>query len=787
LVQTERLYIPFPWESLRAGVVITTPTVKKDCATIDVKTTVRNEHAEPRACTLLTRVIDAEGCVVLRMRKSAEISAGGEYTFSQVDGIDEDLHLWSCDEPYLYRVHCQVFDGDEAVDGIENRLGIREFELREDGGFLLNGEELMLIGTNRHQQYPYIGDAVPKSLHRKDALQFKQAGFNVVRLAHYPHDNAFVEACDELGILVYEEGPTWIDFGSEKWNENLEEALRRAVRNHRNHPSIFAWGGGINHRGPFEPLHYAAKEEDPTRLTASNHSAWSGSQRSDVCDFYSNMDYGNMDGELEEPLFAMEHGSSVDGERTQVIVSRYKGDPLRFGMAAWTAHAYYTFHPQTGGQLNRTRGGMMDIFRIPRPVFYWYQSELTVEPMIYIADAWREGMEQLRVFSNCDEVELLINGASTGRRRPDADPQKGNLNSPPFTFRVCWQEGEVTARGWKDGQVVATETARTPETPVRLELSVDMEGRELVADGADIVLAFAHVVDGHGTTVTDYAGRVAFEVEGPAEIVGGAEIESNPMECFDGIAPVLVRAGLGAGEIVLRGEAEGLEGGEVRFASVPYSEDALIAVAQPIYDLPRMKVDLGGERQHIQYGWAPWVGEDGPEASFDLSGLGRVVLRGASGENLRWRGESNVPGPLGFMAEDGVCSPSELNLEFIDLEAGRYVLKTYHHGPESDTNNMDPLAGKEHEADIAKMPPAVCLDIAVEDADGEMRSANRFVPQGKGKRIDGEGPACSPIEFCADGRNPVRVRIVSTDGDGSVWLNGIDLEESPGRASAARG
>ena len=105
LVQTDRLYIPFPWESRTAGVTITTPTVKPDAATVHVRTSVRNAHDEARSCALLTRVIDADGIVVLSLWSEAEIPAGAEHTFSQIGGLDEDVHLWSCDQPYLYRVN----------------------------------------------------------------------------------------------------------------------------------------------------------------------------------------------------------------------------------------------------------------------------------------------------------------------------------------------------------------------------------------------------------------------------------------------------------------------------------------------------------------------------------------------------------------------------------------------------------------------------------------------------------------------------------------------------------
>ncbi|MEM9676016.1 MAG: sugar-binding domain-containing protein, partial [Bacteroidota bacterium] len=294
LVTTDELYIPFAWEEKESGVFITTPTVTPENATIHVRTTVRNASDEQKDCKLLTRIIDKQGRVVARMESSQNISAQSSYSFSQVTGISENVHLWSPDHPYLYRVNTLVMNGDEAVDQVENPLGIRKIELIDGEGLRLNGEPLELIGANRHQAFPFVGDAVPNSLHWKDAYQFKQAGFNVVRLAHYPHDDSFLEACDELGLLVYEEPPTWIGIGNEAWFDRLEEATRRMIRNHRNHPSVFTWGAGINHRGPVERLHYAAKEEDPTRPTSSNGSPWTGPRGSGVCDLYTPMDYQDM-------------------------------------------------------------------------------------------------------------------------------------------------------------------------------------------------------------------------------------------------------------------------------------------------------------------------------------------------------------------------------------------------------------------------------------------------------------------------------------------------------------
>ena len=661
------------------------------------------------------------------------------------------------------------------VDCIDNPLGIRKFELHHDLGFSINGKPVKLIGLNRHQHYAYIGDAVPKSLHRKDALQIREAGFNVIRLAHYPHDNAFIEACDELGILLYEEAPTWMNIGGEKWNENLVEALRRAIRNHRNHPSIFAWGGGINHRGTYEPLHYAAKDEDPVRWTGTNHAYWTGSQRSDVCDFFSNMDYNSLP-EPDEPMFA------IESRMWPQMLARYKANPRRFGMAIWTAHAYYSFHPPKASQVNRTRGGIMSIFRVPGGTYYRYKSELTTEPMVYIQDAWSEGVERLRVFSNCDEVELVVNGVSLGKRTPDADEEIAALDHPGFTFPVSWEDGEVVAKGWKDGKVQATSVAHTPGTPVRIDLTVDMDGRDFLADGSDIVVAHAQVVDANGTRIKSFAEPVTCTVEGPAAVIGGPDIGANPMECLKGVATFLVRAGFEAGTTKITADCEGLASDSVSFDSIPSTDDAVAASAYPIYDLPRVRLDLGGPLQHVQYGLTGWMGENGSsEAVLALPqfGAAKATLHAPENEQLWWRGESNVPGVLGYVGEDGVCALGEITLDLEGLPAGTYRFRTYHHGPQSASNGMDPLRGKEYVVDISKFPPAPYLDVDVTDADEESRNVASSIAQGKGKSMIKVGPTCVDTRLSADGVSPVRILIRAKDGDGSVWLNGIDLEQRP--------
>ncbi|MFG0286967.1 MAG: glycoside hydrolase family 2 protein [Rhodopirellula sp. JB044] len=684
LVETGGLRVTFAWEDFYAGVSVTTPTVDplNGNATIAVRTTVRNESEERKDCRVLTRVVDGDGVVVMRMADTQSIPAGEDRTFNQCGGIDEDLHLWSCDDPYLYRVNTTVWDNDDVIDCVENPLGVRSLALSKEHGVLLNGEPVDLFGSNRHQHYAFIGDAMPNSLHYKDVLQLKQKGMNIIRTAHYPQDDALLDACDRLGVLVYEEAPTWIGIGNDAWFDNLERAARRMVRNHRNHPSIIIWGAGINHRGAVPRLHYAIKQEDPTRWTASNNSAWTGEQNSGVCDLFTNMDYRGVDDWTgEEYLLAME------GKLTPESIALYGGDPLRLGLIHWTAHAYYTFHP-TNKSDNRMRSGMMDGFR-----------------------------------------------------------------------NAALPEDESYGE------------------PVAMRIDVDMEGRELTADGNDIVLAYTRFVDKDGKLVPGPDVDVRYVVDGPGEIVGEGEIDgANPAPVSRGAAPVLIRAGLTAGEIHITAECEGFDTVEATLASVPFNPDRIETQARAIYDLRRLHVDMGGEGQLVQFGWQSWVGENNQPATFEADFLGgmRATLKPASdGGITRWLGEMNVKGRNGFVMGEGVCviDPEGFALELSGLPEGRYELTTYHHAPVSNTNSMDPNRERLKTLKIHQIPVASVVDVTT-----EMGSTK--VTVSTGKQVPDEGPGKAVVAFEVDDSSPVEFRFRDADGERGVWLNGFELRQA---------
>ncbi|QBG49320.1 DUF4982 domain-containing protein [Verrucomicrobia bacterium S94] len=772
LVEKDPLHITFNWEAMDAGVKITTPTVDPVnlYGSVNVKTTVRNTYDVPRETTLITRVIDADGLVVLKLEDSQIVEPQTDFTFNQIGSIEENLQLWGIDHPYLYRVNSLVLDEDKPVDCVENRMGFRKVEIT-DRGVVLNGEPIKLMGMNRHQHYGYIGDALPDSLHYKDMLQFKELGFNIMRTAHYPQDNAILDACDELGILVYEEAPTWISITTnQQWYANLEKAARIMIRNHYNHPAVIIWGAGINHRGPVAQIHNACKQEDPFRFTASQGSRWTGPQHSGITDIYAQMIYGDYYWNHKEPMLAME------GRRGPEAVNHYLDDPLKLGLIAWTAHAYYTFHPTKTPQ-DRARGGMMTVFRWPKKGTMWYRAELTDEPFTYIEGAWTNGVSTLEVYSNAEEVELLLNGKPYRKSGPSTDEKYNLLNAPPFIFEIDdFKPGTLTANGLENGNVVSSMSIRTPEKPAAVKLILDTGGRNVVADGADILVAYAQVVDQNGTPVTDTPFNVTFSVNGPASIVGeGKGIGANPTHVRHGHAPVLIRAGTEPGTVTVTAEAAGLKSGKAVFKTVKAETDMIAENAGPIYDFESVKIDIGGHSQLVQFGWTPWMGDDNTDSKQDFEALGgfSAVLRCTNPEMLRWLGEMNVMGRNGFAWGDGVLCMDEngLLLELSNLRKGRYRITTGHHAPRNNSDSMDPNPDKKKNAAIHQLPYARKLKI---ETAGE--SIETVVTEGKAMHEAPFGSVSFEVE--SNGRDPVVIRFSDASGKGrGIWLNTLEISE----------
>lgn len=781
LVETNPVHVTFNWESINSGVNITTPTIDivNKNATINIKTAVKNEENQIVDCSINTRIIDKQGLVVLNLKNKYQIGAHQEFQFNQIGSLEDHVHFWDTENPYLYRVNSVISVNGKEVDFVENRIGLRKFELNPEKGFLLNNQPIKLLGANRHQQFPYIGDAVPNSLHYKDVLQFKEYGFNILRTAHYPHDNALIDACDELGILVYEEAPTWISISQkEAWWNNLEKAARTLVRNHRNHPSVVMWGAGVNHRGYVPRVHNTIKQEDPTRLTASQGARWTGWQTSGLTDINANMLYGPFIWDKSEPMFAME------GRHGATAVAPYKRDPLMTGLISWTAHAYYTFHPthaKANDPIDRTRSGMMTIFRSPRPELDWYKTELKTKPFVKILEDWKKDTKELTIYSNAKEIELRINGKSIAKTTASKDTSYVGLDHPPFHFKnINYQKGEVTAKAYfTDGKTIST-TKKTPLKPYAIQLNVDNKGRTFTANENDIVVAYATVVDKNGTTVSDFKGKIKFSVDKDATIIGDQiDINANPMFTEYGVAPALIRAGKKTGNITIKATSRGLKSAKATVTLIAKQDDEILKNAKAIYDFKREKVDLGAPDQLTQFGWNFWNGTDeNNNNTYQLKAFPKSSISiEKSSENgiIRWLGEMNIVGKYGFAYADGVIGIDKkgVNLVLKDLPKGTYKLKAWHHAPRTNSDLMDPNANKLKSQKIYKLPYERKLTLSSAASFNKKEVISKVT---EGKNMQYASPATSEIIVLSDGINPIVINYNGKENKG-IWINALELTE----------
>ncbi|MEM6802116.1 MAG: glycoside hydrolase family 2, partial [Bacteroidota bacterium] len=351
------------------------------------------------------------------------------------------------------------------------------------------------------------------------------------------------------------------------------------------------------------------------------------------------------------------------------------------------------------------------------------------------------------------------------------------LDHPPFIFEINnFEAGTLTASAISGAKVIAKSQIQTPEKASGIKLVLDSVGRDFVADGSDIILAYAYVVDRNGTTIEDAERKIHFHIDGQASIVGdGMGIGANPMFTEYGVAPILIQAGSEAGKISLTAKAEGLQPDKIEFNSILYAEDT----AEPIYDFESVKVDLGASDQLRQFDWTAWNGEDNQnsERSFEEMGGFSISLEAASPSGiLRWLGEMNVIGKYGFVYGDGVLGIDEegIILGIQDLPAGTYKLTSWHHAPRSNTDSMDPNKEKMKKLKIPSIPYEEKLFVSVEGQ--QIRGLSSSVSVSEGKNMQFDPPATHVMIFRSDGKNPLKIHFKGETNKG-IWLNGFKLSE----------
>lgn len=584
LIKTNKIYIT---NAVRAniinggGILVHFDSIGNNAAAGLIKTHIRNESARAEELSIRTTFTSGNGNRTEFISETQKIEPRRDVSISQRVQIP-DPQLWSPSSPNLYNVLVEVISEGNVIDSRELRTGIREIKLTAEG-FYLNGEKLFINGTNRHQEYPYVGYALSDEAQYRDAYKIKEAGFNFVRLSHYPHATAFLEACDELGLLVMNAIPGWQYFEEGQFVENALQDIRDMARRDRNHPSVVFWENSLNESDMPEEFMFRANQILKAELPYKDifTAGWLDHRSYDLFiparQHARPPHYWNLYKKSNRPILIAEYGDweyyaqnagfnqsafsdLQEAERTsrqlrgagetrllqqalnyqEAFNSNIKGAQT-IGHANWLMFDY-----NRGYADDLEASGISDIFRIPKFSYYFYKSQKTPSkqefsgPMAFIANYWTpESTTMVKVFSNTGEVALYLNGELVERRKPDNNEISTHLPFPPFTFELeSFIAGTLRAVGFIEGQEVAEHSVRTPEAPLKLELEADLSGKNISIASPDMVFVYAKIVDRNGTIVPDAANTIEFSIEGNqnAEIVGG-----NKKEAEAGIATILLR------------------------------------------------------------------------------------------------------------------------------------------------------------------------------------------------------------------------------------------------------
>lgn len=602
---SNRVYITDPQLSDKAaggGVFVTYPEVSTERARIRVKTNVRNEEASFRNIIVRHELLH-DGLSVASASSGDHGLEPGEDGDIEIEILLGKPLLWSPRSPNLYRLVTSVFSGGELLDEETTRVGIRRFEITAKR-FAVNGQEMFLRGVNRHQEYPYIGYALSNEAQYRDAVKIKEAGFDYVRLSHYPHSPAFMDACDELGLLVVDAIPGWQYFSEDPaFQEQALRTCRDMIRRDRNHPCVLAWEVSLNESWMQESFIdraiAVARAEYPgdqcftagwqeygydIYLQARQHRIehYREPAKPYIVSEYGDWEYYAMNAGLNQDAWgdlleadrsSRQLLSSGEARLLQQATNIQEAHNDNFNTPAFADGYWVMFDYNRGYSPDLEASGIMSIDRLPKFSYYFFSSQRDPDelsplfssgPMVFIASWWNEASPlDIRIFSNCEEVELHLNGKKVGRQRPDTGRICSNLAHPPFTFFLeRFEPGTLQAVGYIAGKEAARHEVVTPDFPTALELFLDKSGRPLKAGCNDAVFVYARLVDRHKNPVPLSGRPVTFSVTGDAEIIGETISLTQA-----GIAFALLRAGQKPGEIDVVAECAGLAPGQIKISS----------------------------------------------------------------------------------------------------------------------------------------------------------------------------------------------------------------------------
>ncbi len=544
---------------------------------VDVEATIDSAVAPHDRGTLLVQLFDGTAQIAAQVARVTVTSTGTSTAKLSLTDLGP-ISLWSPDSPKLYRLQATL-----SFPGLDNHVLTRQIGFREaffaPDGFYLNGERLQLFGLDRHQLYPYAGMAMPMRVQRKDVEILKNDfNCNMVRCSHYPQSPHFLDACDELGLLVWEEAPGWHAVStSPAWQDLVVRSVRDMVTRDRSRPSVIIWGTRLNETADFPAL-WAATRQAARELDSSRPSSGAMAFHDDTGwneDVFAYNDYGinpqTGDATLKPPFAGLPYlitetvgveevkphdfawsGSPAQLARQGVLhaqaQSLARSNPGYAGMLAWAGFDYASLLSADPG--NVKSAGVADGFRVPKPgaAIYQSQGDPGVSPVIIPVFFWEPGgavpgpAPTAMVASNCDQLEVFIDGAHVSTVLPAAgSPLYGGLVHPPFLVHFPQlgrdASGELLILGYVGGQQVTH--LRMSADPAGDALAMAVDDTTIWADGSDATRAVFRAIDAYGNQRRYASGQVALSLSGPATLVG-----DNPFAFgeYGGLGAVWIRS-----------------------------------------------------------------------------------------------------------------------------------------------------------------------------------------------------------------------------------------------------
>ena len=607
------------------GGFITTPSVSATSATVSVAADVENQSSSSQSVTITTEIYDASGAKVANDTTAASSVAAGATSTLKPSLTVPNPHLWSTDAPYLYQVKLTLQVGTSTVDTYLVPIGLRSYSFDASTGFSLNGKSMKLWGMCMHHDLGAIGSAYNhRSLERQFEI-LKGMGVNAVRTSHNPPVPELLDLADQMGLLIMDEAFDAWETGKNSlkdyhlyFTQWAQTDIQDFVRRDRNHASVIMWS--IGNEIPGASTTTAAnlikwvKGIDSTRPTTWACNSMGDGNNQAVAALLELQGYNYLqNGSVTSPIFDGQHsshptwkifgsemesggrsrgfystpadnpaswGSKDNGAKecsdypdTEASPASYEqmyaiemSRPLFAGEFDWTGFDYGGEPWPFEGDAKSSYFGIVDTAGFPKNGYYFWQSKLTTAPMVHIFPhwTWTSGTKvNVWVYSNCDSVELFLNGTSQGSKSLTSN------TTASLGWTVPWASGSLVAKCTKGGTVVATDEVDSAGAAAKVNLAVDHT--TITADGRDLAFVTAVIQDSAGVMVPTANNSITFAVSGPGKLAGadnGDPIDltawSSPTrKAFNGKALAIVQSTGAPGPIVVAATSSGLTAGSV--------------------------------------------------------------------------------------------------------------------------------------------------------------------------------------------------------------------------------